>query len=823
MKQIKLITVSAIAALFIGCGGSSGGGENTNSSNTQKTATFIDDVVAGVSYVNGKNHGKTDANGQFPYTSGLVEFFLGNVKLGEISSMPSDNRVFIQDVVGVQRSNTSNTNVVKIARLLQSLDANSSTDAIEISQTDFDKFAGDTASSNISDLNITTLLTSNGFSTSQIVTTEQAKKHIKNALKSFGEITDSDAPTLVSSNIQNNATDIALNESLTLTFSEGIPRSFLTSEYFTLKTSSDTLVSTTISKNANTITVSPTQDLSNDETYTLSVKSSLKDYAKNSFGNDHTISFSTLASGNTLNSLPNIVVAGGLTQSVVKGHSITIDPSASSDTEQSDLTYSWKLFNGTTQTNLAIKPTDISTTTTLDTSTLTTGNYVLKLKVYDTYPQSYSTQEIAISVTNQGKVPGNLTVQNNDFILQIDTEATDNNGTNDFMVKSSRNGGNFNVDCNNDGINEATGISDQYTCSYSSDGVYKLRVSGTYYHLGFSDGDPKKITKIIKWGDAKWKTMNQMFYNASNLTGIQTYAGVPDLSQTYTLESMFKGATKFNANIDSWDTSYVQSMSNLFNGAKSFNGNISSWDVSSVNTMYAMFKDSPFNQDIGSWDVSSVTNMYLMFFQSRVFNQDISSWDTSKVNTMGEMFYGASSFNQNIGSWDVRNVNDMYSMFRNATAFNQDISSWKIQNVTNLGYMFKNASTFNQDLSAWYQRKNKNLSVEYMFLSSGMSLLNQSTFLNGPNDAPIANAGADQNVFPGHTVTLDASASSDSDGSISSYSWSENSTVLSTNSSFSKNDFSTGTHILTLTITDDEGASATDTITIVIAPASLSM
>jgi hypothetical protein len=40
-----------------------------------------------------------------------------------------------------------------------------------------------------------------------------------------------------------------------------------------------------------------------------------------------------------------------------------------------------------------------------------------------------------------------------------------------------------------------------------------------------------------------------------------------------------------------------------------------------------------------------------------------------------------------------------------------------------------------------------------------------------PNKAPSANAGVDQSVSPGDTVTLDGSGSTDLDGTIASYSW----------------------------------------------------
>ena len=86
------------------------------------------------------------------------------------------------------------------------------------------------------------------------------------------------------------------------------------------------------------------------------------------------------------------------------------------------------------------------------------------------------------------------------------------------------------------------------------------------------------------------------------------------------------------------------------------------------------------------------------------------------------------------------------------------------------------------------------------------------------NVPPTANAGVDQSVPFGTAVTLDASGSSDSDGTISSYLWQEGGTTLSTLVSFTKSDFTAGTHTLTLTVTDNDGATATDTVVITIIP-----
>ncbi|XPV67462.1 MAG: PKD domain-containing protein [Halarcobacter sp.] len=84
------------------------------------------------------------------------------------------------------------------------------------------------------------------------------------------------------------------------------------------------------------------------------------------------------------------------------------------------------------------------------------------------------------------------------------------------------------------------------------------------------------------------------------------------------------------------------------------------------------------------------------------------------------------------------------------------------------------------------------------------------------NYSPIADAGLDQSIDESVTVTLDASSSSDSDGTIVSYEWKEGTTVLSTAQSFSKTDFTIGTHIIVLTVEDNDGATSTDTVTITI-------
>jgi len=83
------------------------------------------------------------------------------------------------------------------------------------------------------------------------------------------------------------------------------------------------------------------------------------------------------------------------------------------------------------------------------------------------------------------------------------------------------------------------------------------------------------------------------------------------------------------------------------------------------------------------------------------------------------------------------------------------------------------------------------------------------------NEAPVANAGADQIIIENNSVTLNGSASTDN-GFIVSYTWTENYSVLSTDSSFTKSDFTLGTHTVTLRVQDNLGAISTDTVLVIV-------
>ena len=260
-----------------------------------------------------------------------------------------------------------------------------------------------------------------------------------------------------------------------------------------------------------------------------------------------------------------------------------------------------------------------------------------------------------------------------------------------------------------------------------------------------------QLTSVSSWS-GNWTNFSNAFYGATALTSVPTTVpnSVTDTSQMFQgastfnqnirswntskvtdMSGMFAGATAFNQNIGSWNTSKVTNMSGMFDGASRFNQNIGSWDTSSVTNMRDMFGygATAFNKNIGSWDTSKVTDMSFMFVGATAFNKNIGSWNTSSVTNMYYMFYGASRFNQNIGSWNTSRVTNMSGMFIGASRFNQNIRSWNTSKVTNMGAMFYDASAFNQNISSWDTSSVTNM-VEMFTGATAFSTANYSALVN---------------------------------------------------------------------------------------------
>ncbi|MBU1667430.1 tandem-95 repeat protein [bacterium] len=142
LNFLRMVLITIITLLFAACGGGSSFTEtNTTTPPTETTTytgTLIDAKVVGARYECGADTTShyTDEDGKFECTAVPIRFYIGKIKLGEISTINSDGEVRIQEFVsGVERTNTSDPRVVKIARFLQSLDEGGHpNDAIVISR-----------------------------------------------------------------------------------------------------------------------------------------------------------------------------------------------------------------------------------------------------------------------------------------------------------------------------------------------------------------------------------------------------------------------------------------------------------------------------------------------------------------------------------------------------------------------------------------------------------------------------------------------------------------------------------------------------------------
>lgn len=198
MSKFSKIALSlALTAGLVGCGGgsSSGGssetsdtgsstggstGGNTSGSATVQTQTgvLIDDVVVGAKYkTSGFENGVTNDNGEFSYRSGTIEFFLGNLKVGEMSSMPADKKAFLTDILGLQRGDYQNEKLVKLARLLQSLDNNKGDNKITLDNSQVSTLFSSTQT--LDDVNISNL-------SIDLVSAEVAMEEVKSSYKEEG-------------------------------------------------------------------------------------------------------------------------------------------------------------------------------------------------------------------------------------------------------------------------------------------------------------------------------------------------------------------------------------------------------------------------------------------------------------------------------------------------------------------------------------------------------------------------------------------------------------------------------------------------------------
>jgi len=159
MNNFKLTRniILGIAGLLIisGCGGGGSSGDGSSSSLPPvnlETGYLIDSPVVGLNYECGLISGITQEDGRFECESNTtITFKIGSLTIGSIDKFTNDKKVYIQDIVGVDRDTFDDEYTAKIAVLLQSLDDdNNISDEINIKSSISSMFTEDL---NLKDIN----------------------------------------------------------------------------------------------------------------------------------------------------------------------------------------------------------------------------------------------------------------------------------------------------------------------------------------------------------------------------------------------------------------------------------------------------------------------------------------------------------------------------------------------------------------------------------------------------------------------------------------------------------------------------------------------
>ena len=111
-------------------------------------------------------------------------------------------------------------------------------------------------------------------------------------------------------------------------------------------------------------------------------------------------------------------------------------------------------------------------------------------------------------------------------------------------------------------------------------------------------------------------------------------------------------ATKIWGAIEDWDTSLVTSMFALFSEsrvgpkAKEWSGaDLTKWDTGNVMSFEQMFKgNSKINGNVGTFQIQKATHLGEMFRGCTSFNGELGTWQVSKVSDTNSMFRDASKF-----------------------------------------------------------------------------------------------------------------------------------------------------------------------------------
>jgi len=177
-------------------------GDTSNVTIASGGATIVDGIIEGLYYETSSGlSGYTEADGSFDYAfNDIVTFSLGGVTVGEMEmGDTADEKVFLQDLAGVERTDLNDEYVENMAVLLQSLDSDSG-DNIVITDAMHTAFADESFDlATISEADLISVIEETGY---EAVSEEDAMAHVADMLVEYTDLEAEDLDERVSDDEQ---------------------------------------------------------------------------------------------------------------------------------------------------------------------------------------------------------------------------------------------------------------------------------------------------------------------------------------------------------------------------------------------------------------------------------------------------------------------------------------------------------------------------------------------------------------------------------------------------------------------------------------------
>jgi len=184
---LQTIVTTIFGLSLIGCSSGSSS-ENSSPTSTVKEAQLVDSAIQGVDYTTNSLSGITDESGTFQYnsTDTTITFKVGSLTLADfnLSKLNSDNKLLPADIFDVNRTNTTDANLLKFIRVVQSLDNDNNPDNGILIDDNTKGFLS--TDINIKDANISQLQTIMTNANKTLKLERASREHYKSTLSGMG-------------------------------------------------------------------------------------------------------------------------------------------------------------------------------------------------------------------------------------------------------------------------------------------------------------------------------------------------------------------------------------------------------------------------------------------------------------------------------------------------------------------------------------------------------------------------------------------------------------------------------------------------------------